>query len=65
MAKQTITIRMEPRVWEEIKKAAAEENRSANNWLETVAIEALKKRAENSKPQKKQHGKEEPYEEDS
>jgi len=65
MAKQTITIRLEPGLWEAIKRVAAEENRSANNWLETVAIEALKKRAENSKPQKTQHGKEELYEEDS
>ena len=65
MAKQTITIRLEPELWKAIKRAATKENRSANNWLETVAIEALKKRSENSKPQKTQHGKEEQYEEDS
>jgi len=48
MARRTITISIDQRVWEEIKLAAEQQNRSASNWLETVAIEALRKQGENS-----------------
>lgn len=48
MARRTITISIDHQVWEQIKLAAKQQNRSASNWLETVAIEALRKQGENS-----------------
>lgn len=44
MTKKTVGIRLRPDVWEAIKQRATEENRTANNLVETVMMEYLKKK---------------------
>lgn len=44
MPRKSVNLRLDPELWERIKEQAARENRTATNWLETVAREALRRR---------------------